>query len=91
MLSKGLIAAMLFYMVFNFELMVMLFRDTRLHYKMATHSWETHLCPPSHSPVSCLRQAVISLPLPDLMSPAVMPISTMIYGVSLNCEPSWPR
>lgn len=73
-------------MTFVFEANGLLCWDTRLHHKMATHSWETHLCPPSRSPVSCLRQAVISLLLSDMMSQAVMPISTMIYGASLNCK-----
>lgn len=91
LLSTDLIAAMLFYMIFNFEANGLLCWDTRLHCKMATDSWETQLCPPSHGPVSSLRQAIISLPPSDLMSQVATPIGTMVYGASLTCESSRPR
>lgn len=49
LLSKFLIIAMLFYINFNFAASSLLCWGTRLHYKLITHSWEAHLCPPSHS------------------------------------------
>lgn len=59
LLSKCLIVPMLFYI--NFAANGLLCWGTRLHYETTTHSWETQLCSPPHSPVSSVWGSPCSL------------------------------